>query len=215
MSAAVWPDRIMTSNYLAEYLTQLGWRAGYSERLGTYALRRGFGHQIDRESGYVTAVQRRRQMGHKSDDTFMAYISRISDVRLRAIMNGTEQDQEGIDFLSSMRPQRDLEVPKPGRSSLTDVRFLRTIAAKQAADLEHMENRVECKSKNSYPSRRQQYDDSVDIFTGAEEAAPFSNTMARGWPSRHLQVYLRYDIARADSRSTRPPWTPTYGCLMQ
>ncbi|KAK0303699.1 hypothetical protein LTR82_017447 [Friedmanniomyces endolithicus] len=196
MSGAVSPDLIMTSNYLAEYLTQLGFRAGYSDRIATYSLRRGFGNQIDR---YVTAVQRRRQIGHKSDDTFMAYISRISGVHLQAIMNGTEQDHEGIDFLRSMRPQRDLGAPQPGRSSLTDVRFWRTMADdKQEADLQFMESRVASKSKDTYPIRRQRYDDSLDIFTGAEEVAPFSSTITRGPPSRHLQIYLRCDTARAN-----------------
>lgn len=54
------------------------------------------------------------------------------------------------------------------------------------------------KSKDTYPIQRQRYNNSADIFTSAEEAAPFSSTSARGPPLRHLQVYLRYDVARAN-----------------
>ncbi|KAK0261604.1 hypothetical protein LTR35_017836 [Friedmanniomyces endolithicus] len=95
-----------------------------------------------------------------------------------------------------MRTRRDVDAPKPEGSSLTDVRYWRAYAAKYAADLQHMESRLASKSSTTYADRRQQHDDSADIFDGTEETAPFSSVIARPPPSRHLQVYLRYDTAR-------------------
>ena len=43
------PIRILTASNLAKLLTELGWRAGYKDKLGTYALRRGHGNQLDRK----------------------------------------------------------------------------------------------------------------------------------------------------------------------
>ncbi|KAH9828465.1 Protein of unknown function (DUF3435) [Teratosphaeria destructans] len=122
-------SEIMTADQLCKHLTRLGWRAGYEENLGTYSFRRAFGNQLDR---YVTAAQRRRQMGHKNDDTFQFYISQTSDLHTQAIMNGTKQDQDAVDWLRSMRNKRNLSAPKPKGSLLTDSRFWRKNALNSA-----------------------------------------------------------------------------------
>lgn len=43
-------ETILNGGRIATMMTELGYRAGYQAKLGTYSLRRGFGNQLDRES---------------------------------------------------------------------------------------------------------------------------------------------------------------------
>ena len=61
--------------------------------------------------GNVTSAQRRRQMGHKDDNTLLAYISRTSGVDVQAIISGTPADQDFIDFVASMQTSVDRSAP--------------------------------------------------------------------------------------------------------
>ncbi|KAK3672642.1 hypothetical protein LTR78_007454 [Recurvomyces mirabilis] len=193
------PSRIMTADYLASYLTQLGFRAGYKQNLGTYPFRRGFGNQIDK---YVTSSQRRRQMGHKNDDTFQAYISRISGVHVQAIMNGADQDQDTINYLRSMRRDLNVQGPAAPGSSLTDPRFWRNTVDSQASNvserLEHMEKRLAYTAVQT-ETMRPEHDagaSKASIFEGSESTKPLSAMVHRPAASKYLKAYLRYDSTR-------------------
>ena len=120
-------------------------------------------------------------MGHKSDDTFMSYISRVSGVDVQSIMNGRTPDQETIDFLRSMRTQIDFDAPRPPQSSLTDLRYWRGDQI-----------------LGSLAEEKEVYAESLkDIFAGSEMTAPFSGAVDRPPPSRHLLHYLQFDKHRA------------------
>jgi len=142
-------------------------------------------------AGYVTAVQRRRQMGHKSDDTFMAYISRISGVHVQAIANGQEPDQEAIDFLRSMRTKLNTNAGSAVGASLSDVRFWRS------NPLSYLDKRLSHTASQTYRPRPSHDPTEVNPFTGSSFTQPFSSTIARPGPSKHLAIYLRYDQGRA------------------
>ncbi|KAI7489735.1 hypothetical protein KC357_g2124 [Hortaea werneckii] len=177
--------KILTADYQCKYLTNLGWRAGYRDNLGTYPLRRGFGNKLDK---FVTPAQRRRQMGHMNDNTFQSYISRISGVDVQAIINGKEQDQETIDWLCSMRTRLDTTAPRPSGSLLSENRFWRNGVAT-----------VQGSSSFISDFRRaiQEHEDRVNIFEGVEVAAPLTSVVSRPPPSKNLAMYLRYDEPRA------------------
>ncbi len=42
-------SKILTSDNLCRLVTELGWRAGYTARLGNYPFRRGYGNELDRK----------------------------------------------------------------------------------------------------------------------------------------------------------------------
>ncbi|WPH01245.1 Hypothetical protein R9X50_00408200 [Acrodontium crateriforme] len=168
---------IMQYNDLRRWLGELGKRAGYEGPLTPYALRRGFGNQIDK---VVSSVQRRRQMGHKNDDTFMAYISQISGIHCQNIMAGKAPDQKAVDFLRSMRTGLNTTRTVAG-SSLTDSRFWRT--------------KDTCSSSNDANSDLPLFGDNGEEYLVTQ---PFSETIRREPPSRQLVAYLRYDKCRAE-----------------
>lgn len=123
-------------------------------------------------------------MGHKSDDTFMHYISRISGVDVQSIMNNEVPDQPTIDYLRSMRTNIDFDAPRPRGSSLTDIQYWHKQTTQEVLPLER---------------ERQIYHDTArDIFEGSELTVPFGDAVVRGPPSRRLLHYLRFDTPRAD-----------------
>jgi hypothetical protein len=72
--------------------------------------------------GFVSAAQRRKQMGQKNDDVFLSYISRISGVDTQAIINGKEPDQGLMNVLQGMAVNLNTDASKPHGSQLTDIR---------------------------------------------------------------------------------------------
>ncbi|GIZ36574.1 hypothetical protein CKM354_000004400 [Cercospora kikuchii] len=91
--------QIWTYSDLQYMLRGLGTRAGYEYRLTPYAFRRGFGSVLDR---FASAVQRRKHMGHKSDDTFLSYLSDISGLNMQDLVNGRDPDHQLMESLQSM-----------------------------------------------------------------------------------------------------------------
>ncbi|KAF2174444.1 hypothetical protein K469DRAFT_675779 [Zopfia rhizophila CBS 207.26] len=115
-------DKILKAGSLAKQLHYLGQRAGYKDRLTPYCFRRWHGNKLDKA---ITAAQRRQRMGHKHDDTFQAYISRISGVDSQSIMLDQPQREELFDVLRSMAMDRQLDAPMPPGSKLTAPRRAR------------------------------------------------------------------------------------------
>ncbi|THX79856.1 hypothetical protein D6D05_04782 [Aureobasidium pullulans] len=113
------PTLVFGADSLNFYLNGLGERAGYRDNLTAYAFRRGHGNKLDQ---MVSSVQRRQRMGHKSDDTFQYYISRISGVDTQSIMLGREPRQELMDHVRSMANHHDPVAPTRTGSRLTDAR---------------------------------------------------------------------------------------------
>jgi len=71
--------------------------------------------------GFVSAVQRRKQMGQRSDDVFLSYVSRITGVDTQAILNAREPDQDLMDLMQSMVVNLDVDAPQPRGCRLTDI----------------------------------------------------------------------------------------------
>lgn len=132
----------------------------------------------------MSAVQRRRQMGHKSDDVFMHYISAVSGVDIQNVINGRDPDQALIDYVRSMQPRVDHDAPLRDRSRLTDV--IRR----------HPNN-------TDFAAQREEFfakDD--DIFEGSTTSQPFTTLAYQRVRSRFLDSYLRYNRPRAKMIST-------------
>lgn len=53
-------------------------------------------------TGFVSAVQRRKHMGQKSDDTFLSYLSDISGLNTQDMVNGRAPDNLLMESLQSM-----------------------------------------------------------------------------------------------------------------
>ncbi|KEQ83187.1 hypothetical protein M438DRAFT_336521 [Aureobasidium pullulans EXF-150] len=102
------PTLVFGADSLNFYLNGLGERAGYRDNLTAYAFRHGHGNKLDQ---MLSSVQRRQRMGHKSDDTFQYYISRISGVDTQSIMLGREPRQELMDHVRSMANHHDPVAP--------------------------------------------------------------------------------------------------------
>lgn len=111
--------KILTVDSLDALLVGLGRRAGYKDSLTAYCFRRGFGNAL---VDTVTSVQRRQRMGHKSDDTFLYYISNKSGIDTQSIVLGHNQQTEVIDFVRSMAVDVNQSAPVPHGSRLTDAK---------------------------------------------------------------------------------------------
>lgn len=109
------PTLIFTADNPGSYLSGLGDRAGYKESLTAYAFRRAHGNMLDQR---VTGVQRQR-MGHKSNDTFQYYISRVSGVDTQSLVLGWEPRQGLLDHVRSMAMHQDIAAPSHHGSRLT------------------------------------------------------------------------------------------------
>lgn len=127
----------------------------------------------------MSAVQRRRQMGHKSDDVFMHYISAVSGVDIQNVINGRDPDQALIDHVRSMQLRIDHDAPLRDRSRLTDV-------------LRRNPN-----VQDFATQRKEYFAREEDIFKGTSNAQPFTNSADQRVRSRFLEAYLRYNKARA------------------
>ncbi|KAM0719003.1 hypothetical protein Q7P37_004908 [Cladosporium fusiforme] len=175
-SRSVSPMKILPAGKFACLMIDLGWRAGYTGKFSPYAMRRGHGNAIDRA---MSAVQRRRQMGHKSDDVFMHYISAVSGVDIQNVINGRDPDQALIDHVRSMQLRIDHDAPLRDRSRLTDV-LRRNPGAQDFAT-----------QREEYFAREE------DIFEGTSSAQPFTKSANQRVQSRFLEAYLRYNKPRA------------------
>lgn len=69
----------------------------------------------------MSAIQRCRQMGYKSDDVFMHYISAVLGMDIQNVINSRDPDQALIDYVRSMQPRVDYGAPLRDSSRLTDV----------------------------------------------------------------------------------------------
>lgn len=127
----------------------------------------------------MTSAQRRRQMGHKDDNTFQAYIGRTSGVDVQGIINDEAPDQAFIDFVASMETMVDQGAPVPHGSLLVHPRK-RNSRSPNAVMVSHLPT-----------------DDPYNPFDGTETTAPFTSAIKRGPPSRYLLAYLRHDTSRA------------------
>lgn len=119
-------------------------------------------------------------MGHKDDNTFQAYISRTSGVDVQAIISGSAADQDLIDFVASMQTSVDLGAPVQHGSLLAHARKRNTLSPDTAV------------------SSGLETGDPYNPFEGTETANPFTCTLVRKPPSRHLIAYLKHDAVRSD-----------------
>jgi hypothetical protein len=192
-SRVVSRTKILSAGKFAHMMIDLGYRAGYTGRFSPYAIRRGHGNTIDRQSdrmifvvpswrvsGVMSAVQRRRQMGHKSDDVFMHYISAVSGVDIQNVINGRDPDQALIDYVRSMQARVDHDAPLRDGSRLTDV---------VRRDSDALDYAVQ---RGDYFARED------NIFEGSDSAQPFTMPACERSRSKFFQSYLRYNKARAN-----------------
>jgi len=112
-------ENILSVDSLDSLLVGLGRRAGYKVAVTAYCFRRGFRNTVVDK---VTSVQRRQCMGHKSDDTFLNYISNRSGVDTQSIVLGRDQQTDIIDFVRSMAIKVNQSAPVPHGSRLTHAR---------------------------------------------------------------------------------------------
>lgn len=119
-------------------------------------------------------------MGHKRDDTFQAYIGRISGVDVQRIIVGKDPDQDLIDWVASM--QTDVDRGGPVR---------------HGSLLVHTKRRNHPSSQTGH-GIDSDLDEAYDPFDGTETATPFNVAKDRGPPSRQLRTYLKYDTPRSD-----------------
>lgn len=137
--------------------------------------------------GHVTAAQRRRQMGHKDDNTFQDYIGKTSGVDVQAIIIGESPNQSLIDFVASTQASVDQDAPREHGSLLVHAR--KRNDRPEGAAATHTLN-----SQDPY-----------DPFEGEDAVDPFTSAPRRQSPSRFLTAYLRHDVHRHDfvSKSDR------------
>jgi hypothetical protein len=128
----------------------------------------------------MSAVQRRRQMGHKSDDVFMHYISAVSGVDIQNVINGRDPDQALIDYVRSMQARVDHDAPLRDGSRLTDV---------VRRDSDALDYAVQ---RGDYFARED------NIFEGSDSAQPSTMPACERSRSKFFQSYLRYNKARAN-----------------
>jgi hypothetical protein len=118
-------------------------------------------------------------MGHKDDDTFMAYISIVSGVDVQNIINQHAPDQPLIDYLRLMQPHIDLSAPVRASSHLTN-----------ASRRNHLD-------QDYSASRESHFGKPSDIFYSTDTTEPFTTPVKRLESSRFLLSYLRHDKDRA------------------
>ncbi|PPJ60936.1 hypothetical protein CBER1_08602 [Cercospora berteroae] len=90
--------RISTAGWLSNQVGMLSERAGYKVKLVSYDFRRGHANAINEQ---VRPEVRRQRMGHKSDDTFLHYISSVSAVDTQAMLHERDPETELLEFIKS------------------------------------------------------------------------------------------------------------------
>lgn len=136
--------------------------------------------EADLLAGHVTAAQRRRQLGHKDDNTFQDYIGKTSGVDVQAIMIGESPNQSLMDFVASMQASVNQDAPREHGSLLVHAR--KRNDPREGAALTHT-----LISQELY-----------DPFEGDDAVDPFTSAPRRMSPSRFLTAYLRHDVPRHD-----------------
>lgn len=214
---------ILSVDSLGALLIGLGHRAGYKNALTAYCFRRGFGNAL---LNAVTAVQRRQRMGHKSDDTFMHYISNRSGIDSQSIVLKRPQMTGVIEAMCSMRLDVNHAAPVPHGSLLTHAKrqygaddMIEELKENDPLQVPHMTLRQHFearrrarridfqKVKIQFYENLSEFDEddqdhSSDSVYSAElysENAPndlHALTVTRPGPSRYLQAVLRYEPSR-------------------
>lgn len=139
-------------------------------------------------------------MGHKSDDTFLAYISRISGVDSQSIMHNLPQREETFDFLRSMGMNRDLAAPMPAGAELTVPRRVPPkqpqdhTALKKARTSEFSAKRALFFDNRHIEAILDDFDEDGSAEEPEECDAPFRLPLRRA--SKYLEAALRYEPER-------------------
>ena len=132
---------------------------------------------------FVSAAQRRKQMGQRSDDVFLSYISRKSGVDSQAILNGQKPDQPLMDLMQSIVVNLDIEARQG--SDLTDIGRKGLRRVKASPDKLHEPDEVEADECAA---------------GGGEQPRPeprcYQDGIVPPLASPHFRKYLASDLAR-------------------
>ncbi|TIA51048.1 hypothetical protein D6C77_08997 [Aureobasidium pullulans] len=200
------PTLVFGADSLNFYLNGLGERAGYRDNLTAYAFRHGHGNKLDQ---MLSSVQRRQRMGHKSDDTFQYYISRISGVDTQSIMLGREPRQELMDhpipvpdqdplpetnlrvlYPEAMTERRAFDIWRTQRK--INLRRRRTVHFEEQDELGHLEEHDASDVVEEQETLR-----SEDTASSRSQDTTNPYTVVRTGPSPYLLSVMRYEPARA------------------
>lgn len=157
----------------------------------------------------ITSAERQREMGHRSEVTFLHYLSKISGVDTQAIVMGKEQRTFSVEHMRSMTWNRNLRAPNS--------HSLEASGSRASPSTNSPDESMQLSQKKRKRAKEDYKGFFVTSTTASQSPSPASEDAdydyiiengikrVRPKPSRLTGILFKYDTARAEVVNTFYP----------